>query len=103
MTEQRRSLTDSLLATPQVPIDVAREFIHSGKIKTAIAPVPTASRPAATAPVRAPISTRIRADFITALKRASLERQLSGIEPNTLIDILEEAIEPWLRANGYID
>jgi hypothetical protein len=44
----------------------------------------------------------MREDFAKALKRASLERQLKGLEPNTLQDILEEAIEPWLRTNGYI-
>lgn len=48
------------------------------------------------------VSTRIRADFAKALKRASLQRQLEGVEPNTLQDILEQAIEPWLRANGYL-
>ena len=51
---------------------------------------------------RAPFSTRMRADFAAALKRASLERQLAGIEPNTLQDILEQAVEPWLRSNGYL-
>jgi len=39
---------------------------------------------------------------VAALKRASLERQLQGTEPSTLRDILEEAIEPWLRTNGYL-
>lgn len=51
---------------------------------------------------RARLTTRIRADMTTALKRASLERQLSGTFPNTLQDILEEAIEPWLKTNGYL-
>jgi hypothetical protein len=51
---------------------------------------------------RAPLTTRVRADFATALKRASLERQLSGITPNTLQEILEEALEPWLRSHGYV-
>jgi hypothetical protein len=62
-------------------------------------------KPSATAvqnPVRVPISTRVRADFAGALKRASLERQLEGISPNTLQDMLEEALEPWLKSNGYI-
>lgn len=48
------------------------------------------------------LSTRIRADLAKALKRASLERQLQGVEPNTLQEILEEAIEPWLKAGGYV-
>ena len=51
---------------------------------------------------RVPLTTRVRADFAQALKRASLERQLSGVQPNTLQDILEEALGPWLRANGYV-
>ncbi len=52
--------------------------------------------------VRVPLTTRIRSDFALALKRASLQRQLSGVSPNTLQDILEEALEPWLRSNGYL-
>jgi hypothetical protein len=51
---------------------------------------------------RLPLTTRVRADYAAALKRASLERQLSGTQPNTLQDILEEALEPWLRSHGYI-
>jgi hypothetical protein len=51
---------------------------------------------------RLPLTTRVRADFAAALKRASLERQLDGVRPNTLQDILEEALEPWLRSNGYL-
>jgi hypothetical protein len=49
-----------------------------------------------------PLTTRVRADFGAALKRASLERQLSGQYPNTVQDILEDALGPWLRANGYV-
>ena len=51
---------------------------------------------------RAPITTRVRADYAAALKRASLERQLSGELPNTLQEILEEALGPWLKAHGYV-
>lgn len=52
---------------------------------------------------RVPLTTRIREDFSKALKRASLERQLSGQEPHTMLDILEEALEPWLRRHGYLN
>ncbi len=94
----RRSLIEGLNSTPP-PMDVHREkeFVYGTKDKPAEpakAPAPAVSR--------VPISTRIRADFSTALKRASLERQLNGTQPNTLQDILEEAIEPWLRSNGYL-
>ena len=97
----RRPLTEGLKPSPPVAtVDPAleREFVH-GK-KASIAPNSTAASQSPFA--RVPISTRIRAEYADALKRASLERQLNKIEPNTLQDILEEAIEPWLRANGYI-
>ena len=65
--------------------------------------------PPAAAPVappaytdRMPLTTRIRSKFGIALKRASLERQLSGETPNTVQDILEEALEPWLRDRGFL-
>jgi hypothetical protein len=51
---------------------------------------------------RSPFSTRIRTDFTIALKRASLERQLAGVEPNSLVEILEQVLEPWLKSNGYL-
>jgi hypothetical protein len=51
---------------------------------------------------RVGLTTRIRSDFAAALKRASLERQLNGVSPHTLQDILEEALQPWLRSNGYL-
>ncbi|MFA8020493.1 hypothetical protein ACEN2Q_22360 [Bremerella cremea] len=38
-----------------------------------------------------------------SLKRASLQRQLEKVEPNTLTEILEEAVEPWLKKHGYLD
>jgi hypothetical protein len=51
---------------------------------------------------RVPVGARVRTELATALKRASLERQLQGIEPNSLQDILEEAIDLWLRKYGYL-
>jgi hypothetical protein len=57
----------------------------------------------ATSPAgRVGLTTRIRGDFAEALKRASLERQLRKEKPNTQQDILEEALEPWLRKHGYL-
>lgn len=103
MAEQRRTLTEGLKATPTVDPVVARQFIHAGKVsERPPAPPSTPAEPATPAISRAPISTRIRADYAAALKRASLERQLQGVEPHTLQDILEQAIEPWLRSNGYL-
>jgi uncharacterized heparinase superfamily protein len=97
----RRPLTDGLKTPSEVQaVDPAleREFVHGKKAAS-----PTTSTAAAQSPfARVPISTRIRSEYAEALKRASLERQLNKVEPNTLQDILEQAIEPWLRSNGYI-
>ena len=96
---ERRSLIEGLKPTvPPVDPHEEKAFVYGEKAPK------DASRPLA-APVtlnRVPLSTRIRGDFATALKRASLERQLDAVEPNTLQDILEQALEPWLKSNGYI-
>jgi hypothetical protein len=101
----RRPLIEGL-KNPSPPVDPDREktFVFAAKMAAPEAPPPSPPTTQRTAAVlsRAPISTRMRADFAAALKRASLERQLSGIEPNTLQDILEQAVEPWLRSNGYL-
>jgi hypothetical protein len=52
---------------------------------------------------RVPLTTRVRGDYAAALKRASLERQLNVVLPNTLQDILDNALETWLRSNGYLN
>jgi hypothetical protein len=90
---ERRPLIDGLKPSPP-PADPAvdEDFVFAGKKAQAV--VPTVSR--------VPLSTRIRSDFFASLKRASLERQLNKTEPHTLIEILEEAIEPWLKSNGYL-
>lgn len=51
---------------------------------------------------RVPVGARIRTELAAALKRASLERQLQGVEPNSIQDILEEALAPWLERHGYL-
>jgi hypothetical protein len=66
------------------------------------APEPTTVRPA-TKVTRVPFTTRLRVDLAEAVKTASLKRQLEGVEPNQVQEILESALEPWLRANGYLN
>ncbi len=96
---ERRPLTEGL-KPPAPPVDPQREreFLQAAKSTATTLPPQAAKSPHA----RVPISTRIRSEYADALKRASLERQLNKVEPNTLQDILEQAIEPWLRSNGYI-
>jgi hypothetical protein len=88
----RRPLTEGLKPpTPAIDPQLEREFVHGKKAPAAQSPLS-----------RVPISTRIRSEYADALKTASLQRQLDKVEPNTLQDILEQAIEPWLREHGYI-
>lgn len=92
---ERRPLTDGLKpAPPPVDPSVEKQFVFGGPEKAE----PEAARRVG----RAPLTTRLRADYAAALKRASLERQLSGTTPHQVQEILEEALEPWLKARGYI-
>lgn len=96
----RRSLTQGLSETP-TPIvpDRERKFVYANGSD---AGRQTGAAPAAAPVARAPVTTRIRDDYAKALKRISLERQLQGLQPSTLQEILEEAILAWLAANGEL-
>jgi cell pole-organizing protein PopZ len=110
--KERRALVQGLRPEPAVDRSVEEHFIHTGKPKSEpskqhqdpkqSAETREGKGQAGDAIGRAPLTTRVRADFAAALKRASLQRQLDGVRPNTLQDILEEALEPWLRYNGYL-
>ena len=94
----RRPLTEGLKpVAPPVDPGLEKQFVFGGKPRPEPEPA-NAVRPVG----RAPLTTRLRADFATALKRASLERQLNGTTPSTLQEMLEEALEPWLKAHGYL-
>ena len=61
------------------------------------------ARPSKVAPVGLiPVTVRLRPEIAGALKRASLERQLAGEELFTQQDIVEQALEPWLRQEGLL-
>ena len=110
--KDRRSLVEGLKTSNEMDRSVEQQFVFAGKAKADQAmPGQAAARPpeavnakgqTGNAIGRVPLTTRVRSDFATALKRASLQRQLDGVSPNTLQDILEEALEPWLRSNGYL-
>src|SRR4051794_11320149 len=62
------------------------------------------ARPAPLLPVGLiPVTVRLRPEVASALKRASLERQLAGIEIHTQQQLVEEALLPWLTAEGVLD
>lgn len=79
---------------------------------TAPAPAKRQAKPAAAkrpdtsrllANLLVPVTVRLRPEIASALKRASLERQLNGVETYTQQDIVEEALLPWLKAEGLLD
>ncbi len=99
---ERRPLVEGLKTPPDTSLSLEKQFVYGEKVNAPPAATDLkAHRPAAVVS-RVPFTSRIQADLAQAVKRASLERQLDGIEPNTVQDILESALEPWLKANGYL-
>jgi len=96
-----------LVAGLKLPVSETRaaeeEFVFGEKTRMPASPVtePSPVR-VATKIARVPFTTRLRVDLAEAVKTASLKRQLEGVEPNQVQEILESALEPWLRANGYL-
>ncbi len=119
MSKERRSLIDGLKATPEVQ-DLEEAFVFGAKKKPESTPavhaqpIEVARGPEqGIAPIhdrgilpqmtgRIPVTTRCRPEVASALKRASLQRQLAGVEPYYVQDIMEEALEAWLGDKGYI-
>jgi len=119
--KERRSLIEGLKTTPEVQ-ELEENFVYGEKRKGENRPVPIEVRHAAETPQhspevvqsveqprvlpqmtgRVPITTRARPEVASALKRASLQRQLAGAEPYHVQDIVEVALENWLSANGYV-
>lgn len=116
MTAERRTLVEGL--TPPSPERKRAEkaFVYGDQANVGgdSAPAPVEQQPAepekalvqpALLPQmynRVPITTRARPELASALKRASLQRQLVGTEPFYVQDILEAALESWLRSNGHL-
>ncbi|MDZ4852075.1 MAG: hypothetical protein SGI77_22535 [Pirellulaceae bacterium] len=50
-----------------------------------------------------PVTIRLRPEIAGALKRASLERELDGEDVFTQQDLVENALEPWLKENGFLN
>lgn len=67
------------------------------------APQKRSEPPRLLATLLVPVTVRLRPEIASALKRASLERQLNGVATFTQQDIVEEALLPWLQAEGLID
>lgn len=107
--KDRRSLIEGLKGHDATLKEKEQAFIY-GTTDSAVeaVQVPAEPPPAFDSKVlpqfagRVPVTTRTRPEVATALKRASLTRQLNGIEPYYVQDIMEEALETWLKSNGYL-
>lgn len=115
--KERRSLVEGL-KSPEVQ-KLEEAFVFGDKrvaepiatVKPANSELPPEEKPAVQRPDRSilpqmtgriPVTTRCRPEVASALKRASLQRQLEGAEPFYVQDIMEEALENWLRDKDYI-
>lgn len=104
----RRTLIDALKTDPVR--EKEQEFVYADKPKPTPAQEPPVQmsqsvRNLASAMnfyngVRVPLTSRVRPEVAAMLKRISLERQLAGIRPCALQDIVEEALDAWLAVNG---
>jgi hypothetical protein len=108
--KERRSLAEGLKTASGVDPAVERAFVYrhpprpteAGPPAPADAEVREGKGQSPTKVGRVPLTIRFREDLAAVLKRASLQRQLEGVFPHTLQDILEEAVEPWLKSHGYL-
>lgn len=98
---ERRALTEGLKPRTEAERKAEVDFVYQESTK-GVSTAEAQAAPARPPMARMPLTTRIRADLAHALKRASLERQLHNVAPNSVQDILEAALEPWLRAHGYL-
>lgn len=122
--KERRSLVGGLKETPAVQ-ELEAEFVYgsskrSGRNAAPSTPEEIPAEPQAEVVTevakeatpnpkilpqmtgRVPMTTRCRPEVASALKRASLQRQLAGAEPFYVQDIMEEALERWLSEKGYL-
>lgn len=127
---ERRSLTTGLHAIPNADPNAVRQFVTQeqpparsdaadaqtsaigSRVTGPRIGVTTAARTNASsrrkspgiAPVGLiPVTVRLRPELAGALKRASLERQLAGEDFYTQQNLVEQALEPWLKSLGYIE
>ncbi len=87
-------------ATESAGVSGAEERFLASPAKRAAAKRPDPSPLLATLLV--PVTVRLRPEIASALKRASLQRQLNGFKTFTQQDIVEEALLPWLQAEGLL-
>jgi len=119
---ERRTLSAAVTTVPNVDPEAVREFVTQerrdsksdlGELaasRESLTRAPTEhpkrrrNKMAGVTPIGLiPVTVRLRPELAGALKRASLERQLNGETLFTQQDLVEQALEPWLRHQGYLN
>ena len=98
---QRRSIASSVGELVDPESDIVREFV------TQATPVardyPYSRETSKSKPMgMVAITVRLRPEIANGLKRASLERQLSGAKLYTQQDLIASILEPWLKGEGVL-
>ena len=104
---QRRPLLEGLKALPDVPDPAAAARFITGTglpDDLPVTPTPLPAAESVSVPLRGVgrvlLSVRVRPDLAAAFKRISLERQLAGVTPSALQDLVEDALGRWLADEG---
>jgi len=112
---ERRSLKVGINAVPDADPEEVRRFVNAEPKQDFVSPADSSedrprskrrgrTKPTGVTPIGLiPVTVRLRPELAGALKRASLERQLAGEVMFTQQELVEEALEPWLRRNGYLE
>jgi hypothetical protein len=100
--ETKKILPEERLLADQIEVSSTTEGAPSLSVSKS-KPVLTKPRPSRINPVAlVPVTVRLRPELAGALKRASLERELSGEAVYTQQDIVEEALLSWLKRAGML-
>lgn len=93
-------------STPTSPMNSAQALLAGSPASVDASGTSPASsaKPAtqASGPSRTSLNTKIREELVLALKRIAFEREMSRAPKHTLQEIVEEALEPWLKSQGYL-
>ena len=95
-----------MVAPPSAPVtnEIGRQDVMANTEPVRSARRERRSRPTPAMPIGLiPVTIRLRPEIAAALKRASLERQLAGENIRTQQEIVETALEPWLRSEGVLE
>jgi hypothetical protein len=97
---RRRRIDGALSETPET-----HDFVklgHPEKSRLRVASESETNRPPPARSVLVPLTTRLQSATSNALRRAYLEQKLASKRPDTQQEIVESALQEWLRRQGFL-